>query len=592
MRKIIAVALALMLLSAGALAEWLTMVADTVYGSILLDESGRLITGEGEYDAIYCITNDDCEPDRLLYAAAEFGVAVDFSDLEVVYDDEFDTEEGEEDWEEWEGYEGEDEWGTEEDEDALSEETGDEGSTMSAIGGEGETLEGEGDYFYMGEEPLYALMNADGEIISEFAYVDMIHDVDAACVYAVRADGFVDTLSETGEVLLEGNYSSVVSDCNGGWFVAVPDLDKVDENGEFPAVSPLMHISADGSETDTGYCCATSDAGTFAGGFLCTYIYEPDVDYELFYFGDEEDEEDEAYAFYYLEDSGCVYLNSDGDNVFNTVFGMAEPFKGGYAAVYDDGYVGYLIDSEGSAVTDIKYSDFFFNDDDPVIVANMSEGGTEVLSKADLSVIRTFTAEEFGGEVYGVLLEEGFISVTTESKTALFTLDCEPVYETSADAGEDIYTNYAYCDGVPQRLVCSNGVWPEAEYTLIDLNGNTTASGYKEISALTWQGSSGRFLTANYDTFEVEEEEGDAYIDVDPNSYRYGMIDENGGELLECKYLSITSLSANRYWISDGETYRLVDENGESLFEMAVDYEFEPEEAEDAEEAVEEEDAE
>ena len=165
MRKIIAVALALMLLGAGALAEGLTMVADTVYGSILINENGELITGQGEYDAIYCITNDECEPDRLLYAAAEFGVAVDLSGLEVVYDDEFDAEDGEEDWEEWEGYEGEDEWGTEDDEDALSGEAGEEGETMSAIGGEGEALEGEGDYFFMGEEPLYALMNADGEII-------------------------------------------------------------------------------------------------------------------------------------------------------------------------------------------------------------------------------------------------------------------------------------------------------------------------------------------------------------------------------------------------------------------------------------------
>lgn len=591
MRKLLALILSLMLISACALAEGgLTMIIDTDEGSMLISEDGSPLTQAGEYDVIYSITYEECPPERLLYAVtphAEYElITLSPEDLENM-DIEAWPEDGGElvDGEDSEIVD--DEWGTESGDDldieiivGEEEYIGDWDEDWS----EEDWYDFEGDFF----DSLYAVMNAKGEVITEYDYIAFTHDVANAVVFGTRADGLIDVIDEAGNVLLSTDYAAMTSDCSGGYFATKPDLDRIDEYGEFPTVSELVHVTSDGAEEATGYSTGTYELGIFDSGFLCVALYiEPmseiaeigDVDMED-YPEKEVDEDmteapedavDEDFIDYYDSDDyyeaeGYVYLDAQGKNVFGKEFTYATMFTGGYAEVEDEDYNTRLINTSGEFVTEGDYSSFDRVDGDMPIVANYYEGGFDLLSQTDLSVIASF-GNEYGEELFAAHAGDGFILAYSDSTMLIMDKTGNVLY-TSDAADEDVYayTWYAYCEGSPERIIVSRGAWPEAECSLMDLSGNTIGASYPELVALSWKDGQGRYLVSTFDVVE-EEYDGETYLDADYESYLYGVIDQDGNTILETVYPMINCVSANRYWVFDGENYQLMDESGNVLYQ-------------------------
>ena len=587
MRRMIALALCALLLGVSALAEsGLTMIVETEDSTVLIREDGTLLTQPGDYDVIYCFTYDACAPDRRMYAVAtldgesqyeeDMDGELDF-DYEIdiwPYDDGQLPEEGDQAMDELE-------WALSQQEDM------DDGGWDLQVGEElPEALAGEDwdedwseweddsvqpDSYY---NTLFAAMNAQGQLITDFAYTSFVHDVENAVIFATRADGFVDALDESGNVLLSGNYAAMVSDGQGGYMATRPDLDKIDDYGDFPAISALVHVAHDGQETDTGCITGTYELSAFDSGYMCVPLYSahaaeyPEDD------GADAWEEDEYFDRYEgldydYESLGYVYLNIRGENAFGGTFPYATPFSGGYAEVEGDDYVARLINASGEYVTDKEYGSFDRSEStaDMPIVANLLEGGFDLLNRGDLSVIASYTAEEYGEGLFASLAGGDFIMAYSESGTMIMDHAGRVIYATEGgDDGVYAYTWYAYCEGEPGRILLSRGEWPYSRCGLIDLEGNVVGDTYQELSALSWKDGQGRYLVASFDIEELEYD-GEVIYDADYDSFFYGMIDQDGKVILDTKYTSINCIAIDRFWVSDGEVYQLMDENGNVLYQ-------------------------
>lgn len=567
MRRIIALALCLMMFTACAFAEGgLTMTVDTDEGSFLLSEDGKLLTQPGEYDVIYCFTYDPCEPERLMYGVTNYDDAVipydgedgdvaDWPDDGGELPEGDDADESEEEWEDSVEFSSMD---------AVTDKELDSDSAEPYDGElEGDDWDFDGEYF----DALYAVMNARGELITGFDYIAFTHDVHNALIFATRADGFVDVLNEQGDVLMISDYAVMASDGNGGYFATKPDLEMTDEYGDFSNVSKLVHVSADGQESDTGYSTGTYELGAFESGYICVPLYEETAAEES---ADEFEDIDEEffvdYEYYDYTVLGYVYLDANGVNVFDKVFSYATMFIDGYAEVEDEDFAARLIDVNGNYVTDKEYSGFDRSEDDDnmPIIANYEECGFDLLSRDDLSVIASF-GSEYGDDLFAAQAGGDFI--TAHSDSCMMILDGNGrVLYTSQNSDVYAYTWYSFCEGQPERILISDGDWPNAECSLMDLQGNSIGGAYPELIAMSWKDGQGRYMVADFEIVEVEYD-GETMQDADYDTYRYGMIDQDGNTVLETKYTMINCLSADRFWISDGSVYQLVDANGSVIFE-------------------------
>ena len=52
------------------------------------------------------------------------------------------------------------------------------------------------------------------------------------------------------------------------------------------------------------------------------------------------------------------------------------------------------------------------------------------------------------------------------------------------------------------------------------------------------------------------------------DSYRYGVIDQDGNVILETNYDYFNYLDSGRYWVGQGNTLMLMDENGNELYRL------------------------
>jgi hypothetical protein len=570
MRKIVAFILCLLLASSCAFAEGgLTMIVDTDESSFLISEDGTLLTEPGEYDVIYCFTYDPCEPERLMYAVTTFAGGANYD--EYSQDADFDVEE----WPEDGG-----DLPAEDDSEIVDDDLEFDGAT--GLDGEWEIVEGdetdidewsedwteedfydfEGDFF----DSLYAVMNARGELITDFDYITFSHDVKNAVIFATRADGFIDALDEQGNVLVSGEYAAMTSDGNGGYFATKPDLNQVDEYGDFPAMSALVHVAADGSEEDTGYVTGTYELGVFDSGYLCVPLYAETPSQDEADAGLEEDEYFEDYEYYDYEVMGYVFLNSQGKNAFDKVFDYATMFIGGYAEVEDENGAARLINANGEYVTEKNYSGFDRDEtgDTMPIIANLVGGGFELLDRGDLHVIASF-GSEYGNDLFATQAGGNFIMATSDSSTMIMDAAGRVLYTSQED---DVYAYawYVYCEGQPERILVSRGDWPSAQCSLMDLDGNVVGGTYPELTALSWKDGQGRYMVADFDVVEVDYD-GEKMLDADYDTYFYGLIDQDGNTILETKYTMINCISADRFWVSDGSVYQLVDENGAVIYE-------------------------
>lgn len=535
MKKIIALAMALLMTAAPALAENIRVfAADTDSGAVLIDETGALITAVGDYDVIDLISYDDCPPARQLFAVSLLDLSdglflEDDSDMDS-WDDELDDVEA---WPDTEGLD-----------DGYDMEIVDDMPVVSDMAAEDDSVLPEEEFLdsdFFGSHMDYgvALMNAMGELLTDFAYIDFQHDVQNAVVAAYDFEGFVTMLDEQGNVLLSGNYASVVSNGSGGFIAVEPVIDA--GTGDFAELAPVMYIAPDGSVTDTGLKTFVYEPlPGYADGLMCIPVYNEAAEY--------------AY----------VYIDSQGNDAFGASYAYGVNFVDGYAEVMDEYYNARLINTSGEYVTDGEYSyfDLGYADDNMPVIANLPEGGFELISKADGSLIASFRPEAEGGMLYAYQSGDGLIMAYSEDRTMIIDRDGAVLY--SGEGELYAQTWYAYADSTPGRMLLSDFDDTSVAMCVADFEGNSVSGWYSDVMALSWLENEGRYLVLDYGLTEVEYDDTTGY-EPDIDSCLYGVIDHDGNTVVDMAYDYFAQLAPDRYWVARDGVYSLMDSDGNIL---------------------------
>ena len=564
-KRILACAVCLMLLTVSAFAEGeRVFVVETENGSMLITESGVRVTEAGEYDMIVPVTYGECPAERTLFAVSHLDLGADFFPEGGEETGREDTEEDETDW----GGDWEEEL---DDVEAWPEEDGglDEGYDMDVVDDQEWSDFGEDDFYeddFAGEEEFdygllddeyidygmeygVALMNAVGELLTGFDYANFIHDVENATVFACDFDGWVTALDERGTVLAAGPYTSMVSDGNGGFFAVAPEID--DETGELCELAALVHVTAAGDIVDTGLATnAYEPLSGFSEGLMCVMVC------------DGYDGEYPEYSY--------VYIDQNGNDAFGRSFDYAVNFMGGCAEIMDEANVARLIDRSGNYVTDAQYSYFDCGEqgDGMPIVANLIDGGFDLISKESFAVIASFRPENGATMLYAYHSGDGLIMAYSENEMMILDGQGSVLYRGTDDMYA--YTWYEFCDSQPQRLLVTRGEGVDAMDCVADISGAQKSDWYRGIGALSWISGEGRYLVCDYEFAEVEYD-GVTGMEPDADTYRYGVIDQDGNVVVEMKYDYFDCLAADRYWVSDGTGYKLLDGEGNVIVEMPAE---------------------
>lgn len=533
MKKTIAMIIAMIMLAVPGVAGAARVFSvDTDMGAALIDENGALITGMGDYDVIDLISYG-CPPERQLFMASRLDISDGFF-LEDEYGDFY----GDDGWDE--GLDDEEQWpDTEGLDEGYDMEIVDDMPIVSDMqaGAEEEFSDEFFDSAFEPEDIDYgvALMNAKGEVLTDFEYVGFAHDAENAVVEAYGFDGYVTMLDEAGNVLMTGEYTSAVSNGKGGFMAIAPVFDP--ETGDFEERAPVVRIDPDGSVTETGiYSYPYETLPGYSYGLMCVPVCGENGDYSN------------------------VFIDADGNNAFGTGFEYASSFVDGYAEVMGEDYTSRLIDVTGAYVTGDGYSyfDIGYEDDGMPIVANLQDGGFELLSKADCSVIAAFPPEA-DCVFYAYQCGDGTIAAYSDTQTMLVDGAGNVLYRGEGELYAQTW--YEYADSVPERMIMSDFRDDAMRMCVAYLDGAPAGEWYAEVQALSWTGGEGRYLVLDYGYVEYEFD-GEVFLEPDMDTFRYGVTDQDGNMVVGMKYDYFDMLASDRYWAAEGGTYSLIDDNG------------------------------
>ena len=246
-----------------------------------------------------------------------------------------------------------------------------------------------------------------------------------------------------------------------------------------------------------------------------------------------------------------VFVDSMGNVMFGRSFRYADNFVGDYAVVAEDERYG-VIDRSGEYVVPQEYSYINWVEGWPM-VATGSRGFTvydahslDVLFGMDFGEEQDFNVTAITPELFGVTVDE---------RTSIYDAAGNLLMAVPEDKDVQLYGYSA--DGT-RRLVESYGEWPGNYYRLIDLSGEPVSGDFRLINGGVWQDGHGRFVTADYRI--IRDAEGEEVVDW--SSYRYGLIDEDGGTLLPNVYDELRALSYDRYWVTQGDRSGMIDASG------------------------------
>ena len=391
-----------------------------------------------------------------------------------------------------------------------------------------------------GDLAPYRLLNARGEALNDELYSSIDHRSGEGVVLVWQGQ-WAGALEESGAEKLPCAYGGVLPNGEGGFLVTPREYFNYDADG-YAISAPLWRIGADGAAADTGLTVQPQFSAEFADGLapLCVSTAEG------WRYG---------------------YVNAQGELAIPAAFDYAENFRDGYAAARTpEGRVG-LLRPDGSWALEPVYEDinWYWGDGDAFYA--LREDGVDLIDRQTLAVRASLPvaakeysyAYELGGAVILVVADGKMLALDMEGR-ALFRGDVEEM---------TLSSSFTACEGVPDRLICTRGAWPEQESFLADLRLRPVSDAYRMIeSGLWWKNGEGRFLVCD---FEISEQtfDGETYAYPVASSYRYGVIDEDGAEVLPVAYNAIQYLSSERYWARRGDTWMMLDEAGNIYFEIS-----------------------
>ena len=395
-----------------------------------------------------------------------------------------------------------------------------------------------------------ALMDAQGNLLTEAEYSAFTHYWQEGVVIFCQADryGAMDT---SGRVLLEAKYTSLVPNGEGGFLGTPESTLRYGEDG-YPYWAELYRIDGDGREVSLGYTTSPYGLSTFSEG-LCAVSIEVG--------------EAQMYG----------YLNAQGEIAIEPQFQWANAFSNGLAEVTTlEGKQG-LLRPDGSWALEPVYMQFA-----SLYREGKSFAGETFLAWPDahtiavmdcktLETYKTFRAPQ--AEYFsGYAVNESLYSISDGTRTAMCDARGKILFSFSNADGIYVDGYYGRTDGTPARMVRTQGDWPEGSAWLIAMDGSEVSGPYQSLSCVSWYGDQGRYMVASYETMTIQLEDGSTYQTPLGETYRYGLIDQDGKEILPVRYRALYECAPGLYWAREADFSGLLDEAGNWIYTIS-DYE-------------------
>lgn len=382
-----------------------------------------------------------------------------------------------------------------------------------------------------------ALLDADGRPLTGFDYYwfDWIEDV----VVFATPEGFCGAMDANGHILVEPDYFDIVPNGEGGWLALGRDGDT---EIRYDHYYPLLYIDPRGGVHETGFHVQYSGLNRVKDG-LCPLRWVKEYD------------------------ERCIFVDAEGAWAFEGAYDYIGDTLNGLSIVSPDGDGMMLIDDAGNDLTgiyeSIEYQEvpgdvaFFAYRDDAFAIF---DGHTGEVRRSN----------SYPGEaaVYAWTCGTGVIAVECDSETEFYAMSGALLFAQDSDNG--IRAWYSRADSFPQRLAVSTGEWPYTTAHIVDLRGRVLCDDYPDLSPALWQDGQARFITENY---EINDSGPFGQADIDWTTFRYGVCDGDGAEILPCRYQSLSVLSLDRYWVQQDTRCGLVDGEGRWLYAIN-DYQF------------------
>ncbi|MDO4549494.1 MAG: hypothetical protein Q4D04_15500 [Clostridia bacterium] len=136
-------------------------------------------------------------------------------------------------------------------------------------------------------------------------------------------------------------------------------------------------------------------------------------------------------------------------------------------------------------------------------------------------------------------------------------------HEMGSEYGLDVSGWFTdYMEGLPERLVITQGTAPYTWAYLTDNTGRQITRRYQTLEALTWRDGRGVFMFTSYDPADYEQggdwaQDGGTPYEYGP-TLRCGLIDQDGNILAPAIYTAIQVLSPTEFALSIEDRYSIM----------------------------------
>jgi hypothetical protein len=266
---------------------------------------------------------------------------------------------------------------------------------------------------------------------------------------------------------------------------------------------------------------------------------------------------------YYVAEYGdkTVYVDSEGAVQFEKRFDDADPFVDSYARVEVDDCYG-LIDRNGDFAVEPRF-DYMDLEDlgnrklyigrNNTTLTALDSDTCEVLWQADFSPADYVSWTVAGPGVLWINADDNYYYYDTDGQQIA-------AYVHPADG----FISYTPCEADDPRVLEYHGEWPRDFTQLVGADGSVIGRPYQNMYDSYNEGSQVRYVTTVCRI--IEDRDGEPQLDY--NSFRYGIMDENGVELLPPIYEMASPLSLDRFWVSNGNRTGMIDSEGRWYYEI------------------------
>jgi len=373
--------------------------------------------------------------------------------------------------------------------------------------------------------PRYALLDWKGAQLTGFQYDSLDYDKTAdALIYSMN--GAFGAMTRSLQELVPCEYDAVVADGEGGFLL--------DERSDEDAPR-VFHMAKGKRPAPTGVR-ARFYWGALTGG-LCSATGEDG------YYG---------------------YLNGQGKWAIKPRFEWAENFVGDYAVAREKGRTG-IISKSGKWAVKPTYDDSR---------GLLPDGSAAILMRGTRAY---FVRPSNGKQVFSIRLsKDGYVStgpinpvaaVTDRGKTTLYDGAGKAILSLPDSFSFDLYSPLP-----PDRLLANS----TSAAMLLDMDGNALYEG-QGLNYLDTVDGRALFTSSRFKARTVQYQ-ADAGPVEEPvyATYRYGIVDADGNELLPPVYRQLYALVSGRYYAQDAKRWGVIDEQGNwivsgSLYDELMD---------------------